>query len=197
MCLETPGKTITNSDCPVSLSIRECQLRSGPRSLLKRRRVVMRLAVPGFFGLPQTFTDTTGQTRQCWPTIQVAGGAVRIVVPHRSSEPQGDALPEGGVGAASLRSPATRPRTTHHHRSLRDAFSRPVGYCVLRTTSGYFVLRTTVISGRGGDRKSLRRGRCRPPPRSSFAAFPPGRSRDGRVVVLMIRCRRSSEPRCG
>ena len=111
----------------------------------------MRLAVPGFFGLPQTFTDPTGQTRQCWPTIQVAGGAVRIVVPHRSSEPQGDALPEGGVGAASLRSPATRPRTTHHHRSLRDAFSRARG--LLRAPHDVRLLRAP----HDGDQRSRRR----------------------------------------
>ena len=66
-------------------------------------------------------------------------------------EPQGDALPEGGVGAASLRSPATRPRTTHHHRSRRDAFSRARG--LLRAPHDVRLLRAP----HDGDQRSRRR----------------------------------------
>jgi hypothetical protein len=44
----------------------------------------MRLAIPAFFGLPQTWTDSGGITHNCWQSIQAAGAKVSITVADAS-----------------------------------------------------------------------------------------------------------------
>jgi len=84
----------------------------------------MRFAVPAYFGLPQTFTDTTGQTRQCWPTIQAAAGAVRIVVPERT------------FPALAAGDPIARVAAQNQFQALRNNGTLVLGYAFSRTGGG-------------------------------------------------------------
>jgi hypothetical protein len=44
----------------------------------------MRIAVPAFWGLPQTWTDTSGQVQNCWQSMQAAGNTISVVVAESS-----------------------------------------------------------------------------------------------------------------
>jgi len=105
----------------------------------KRRGSVMRLAVPAFFGLPQTFTDTTGQSRQCWPTMQAAGGAVRIAVAERS------------FPALAAGDPIARTAAQNQFQALRSNGMLVLGYAFSRTSGGatdpMLAFRCTASSG--------------------------------------------------
>lgn len=84
----------------------------------------MRLAVPAFFGLAETFTDTTGQTRQCWPTIQAAASAVRIVVP------------DGSFPALAAGDPNAKKAAQDQFNALRSNGMLVLGYVFSRTGGG-------------------------------------------------------------
>src|SRR5436309_2566448 len=56
----------------------------------------MKIAVPAFFGLPQMWTDSSGQQHNCWQSIEAAGGKVSIVVADASFPGLAAANPQAG-----------------------------------------------------------------------------------------------------